>query len=352
MHNLNIAAGTFTNDTPASSIEDEDGRIASLNRALLEWFNRNREMNCFLALDPGYRTLIDDDLDAITPFSGLPHADVVIGHDAFPKVQQPRLLQLDLSTPAGIDALTHSVRIAFEDRHPQSMAQGLGQRVGGWLASPGTLSEIAAYWSRLALQHDASGRACVLRFYDSRALALLWTVLTHAQRQSLLGPLTAWHVLDASAKPVSHLASSRAHAELTLSTAQWWEIHRHGLINRALALHAQACDRQPLPGDIRTAVAAAARTSRYGLTDRDDRIAFIGHALAWHPHFDMYPKVSHLLECRSTESFYTGEIAQLSAEEIDHIRQGIWYESSMTSAADEDDYTIRIHHGDTMYDYE
>jgi hypothetical protein len=205
------------------------------------------------------------------------------------------------------------------------MAEGLGQRVGGWLASHASLGEIAAHWSRLVLQRDASERACVLRFYDSRALALLWTVLSQMQRQIMLGPVRAWHVLDASARPSVHLASPDSRANFMLSAAQWHEIHRHGLVNRALALHARACNRQPEPGEVETAVAAAARTERYGLIDQEDRVAFIGHALTWHPQFDLHPKVLQLLGRRAADDFYTAEIGQLSADEIEEIRRGSWY---------------------------
>jgi hypothetical protein len=315
------------------STMDEDARIESLNVTLTGWFSQHRGMRCLLAVDPSQRDLTCDDVDASVSLASLPRTVVVIDHDAFPEAQRPYLLELDLSTPAGIDALAQSVRIAFKDRRPEFMAEGLGQRIGGWLASYASLDEVAAHWSRLVLQRDDRERACVLRFYDSRALALLWTVLTQAQQQAMLGPVRAWHVLDASASPSIHLAPPDAQTNFTLSAAQWQEIHRHGLVNRALALHAQTCGRQPHPGEIETVVAAAVRADRYGLIDRDDRIAFIGHALAWHPHFDLHPKVSHLLSHRNADNFYTAEIGQLSADEINEIRQGSWYERPATSGS-------------------
>jgi hypothetical protein len=209
----------------------------------------------------------------------------------------------------------------------------MGQRVGGWLASSASLDEVAAHWSRLVLQRDDSGRACVLRFFDSRALALLWNVLSQAQQRTMLGPVRAWHVLDACARPHVHLASPDSRANFMLSAAQWQQIHRHGLVNRALALHARTCGRQPEPGEIEAAVAAAARAEQYGLIDRDDLVAFIGHALAWHPQFDLHPKVLQLLGRRAADDFYAGEIGQLSADEIDEIRQGSWCERPGTSAS-------------------
>jgi len=315
---------THQADSPALSTIDEDARIESLNVALKEWFSQHRDKHCFLAVDPSQRDLASGDVDDKGPFASLPRATVVIHHDAYPEAHHPYLLKLDLSTSAGVDALAQSVRIAFEDRHPESMAEGMGQRVGGWMASSVSIDEIAAHWSRLMLQRDDSGRTCVLRFYDSRALALLWPLLSYAQRQAVLGPVHAWHILDAGGKPGIHLASPYSRTDFMLSATQWHEIHKHGLVNRALALHARGCSRQPAPDEVDAAVAAAARAERYGLIDQDDWVAFIGHSLAWHPQFDLHPKVSQLLRNKAADDFYTGEIGQLSADEIGEIQQGTW----------------------------
>jgi hypothetical protein len=310
---------------PTESGSDEAERIESLNFVLTEWFSQHRDMQCFLVVDPSQRDLVSDDADDIGPFASLPRADLVIDHEEFPNAHQPYLLKLDLSSPAGIRALAQSIHIAFEDRRPESMAEGMGQRIGGWLASPAALEDVAAHWSRIVLQRDGDGRACVLRFYDSRAKALLWSVLSHTQQQAMLGPVKAWHALDACATPCIHLASYDAHAHFILSAEQWQAIHRHGLVNRALALHARACGRQPEPDQIDAAIHAAARSEQHGLIDRDDRVAFIGHSLAWHPQFDLHPKVYQLLNRRTADDFYTSEIEKLSTDEIDDIRRGSWY---------------------------
>lgn len=309
-----------------SHVAEEGMYVASLNNAVKEWFSRHREMHCYLAVDPSQRDLISDDVEDSELFTSLPRADVIVDHDAFPETSCPYLLALDLSTPAGIRALAHSIHIAFEDRRPESMAAGLGQRIGGWLASSASLDEIATHWSRLVLQHDDSGRACALRFYDSRSLALLWTVLTQAQRQAMLGPVSAWHVLDARSRSTVHLASAELRGGFMLLAEQWPQIHRHGVINRALALHARTRGRQPEAMEIEAAIAAAMRAEQHGLSDREDQLAFIGHALTWHPQFDLHPKVSQLLSLRAADNFYTSEIGQLSADQINEIQQGIWYE--------------------------
>lgn len=333
---------------PKSPTRDEDAEIKSFNASLTGWFSRHKGMRCFLVVDPSQRDLISDDVDAKASFANLARADVLIHHDAFPEAHRPYLLEIDLSAPEGVEALTQSVRVAFEDRRPESIVEGLGQRVGGWLASSASLDKVTAHWSSLVLQRDDHGRPCVLRFYDSRALALLWPLLSPTQQQTMLGPVRAWHVLDAGARPSVHLASSDARINFMLSTAQWQEIQHHGLVNRALGQHAWACGRQPEPNEIETAVAAAARAKRYGLIDQNDLVAFIGHALAWHPQFDLHPKVLQLLAYRTVDDFYTGAIEQLSASEIDEIRQGSWHQRLGASASRQDTRANEIQYGDNV----
>lgn len=326
MRNLEPGQSLCSDSAATSPAVDENARIASLNVFLKEWFGRHRDMHCYLAIDPSQRDWTSDDADDKPQFSELHRVDVDIDHGAFPEAHRPYLLKLDLATPIGVNALAHSVRVAYEDRRPESMAEGLGQRVGGWLASRASPEEVAMYWSMLALQCDDNGRTCVLRFYDSRAMALIWGTLSRMQRQAMLGPVRAWHVLDASATPKLHLASSEPRPDFVLSAAQWQKIQRHGFVNRALALHARAYCRQPAPGEIETAIAAAERAERYRLTDRDDWVAFIGHALTWHPQFDFHPKVLLLLKNKADDDFYTSVIGQLTADDIDEIQQGSWHE--------------------------
>ncbi|NIF81680.1 DUF4123 domain-containing protein [Paraburkholderia sp. Cy-641] len=311
---------------------DNATAIGDMVAALCAYFNRHRDMRCLLAVDPSQSGLFDDEDDE-HPFSKLPRTIVEIDHEAFPEAHRPYFLPLDLATPQGVALLAESVRLAFEDRHPESMAEGQGQRIGGWLATSASLNEVAAHWSRHALQYNEQGRPCVLRFYDARALGLIWPILSGGQQQALLGPVTTWHALDACAKPIAYTAVAQSRTDLSLTTEQWQEIHRHGLINRALALHALSIRRQPKPVEVETAIAAAARADGYGLLDRDDQIAFIGHALAWHPQFDLHPKVLQILSRKDPDDFYTAAISDLTSTEITEIQQGDWYDRLVASAS-------------------
>ncbi|VWB35654.1 DUF4123 domain-containing protein [Burkholderia lata] len=302
--------------------------VDSMASVLRAYFSQQRESRCCLVVDPSQRALPQSG-EGAPSFHDQPSAVVEIAHEAFADDHRPYLIELDLSTSEGVALLIESVRLAFEDRQPDAVAKGLGQRIGGWLASEATLEHIAGHWSNNVLQIDDQGRRCALRFYDARALSLMWPILSDAQKRALLGPVKAWHALDACAKPCVYASETVLRTELDLTDRQWPDIHRHGLINRALALHMLATQRQPRSSEVETAITSAARAEQHGLVDREDKIAFIGHALTWHPYFDRHPSVAHALRQRAPDEFYTAAVSELSEDEIEAIRRGTWYDESM-----------------------
>ncbi|RQZ10385.1 DUF4123 domain-containing protein [Burkholderia sp. Bp9031] len=309
----------------------EDGSresVDSMVSVLRAYFDQQRKSRCCLVVDPSQRALPQSG-EGAPSFHDQPSAVVEIAHEAFADDHRPYLIELDLSTSEGVALLIESVRLAFEDRQPDAVAKGLGQRIGGWLASEATLEYIAGHWSNNVLQIDDQGRRCALRFYDARALSLMWPILSDAQKRALLGPVKAWHALDACAKPCVYASETVLRTELDLTDRQWPDIHRHGLINRALALHMLATQRQPRSSEVETAITSATRAEQHGFVDREDKIAFIGHALTWHPYFDRHPSVAHALRQRAPDEFYTAAVGELSEDEIEAIRRGTWYDESM-----------------------
>lgn len=305
---------------------------AQMTAELREHFRRRGDSRCVLVVDPACRALVDRP-EAGLVFSEQPRATVPVVHDAFPPEHSPYLLELDLSAPEGARLLQESVRLAAEDREPARIARGQGQRIGGWLTSNASLDDIAAHWSHLVLQKDDQGTTCLLRFYDSRALALLWGALSAGQQQVLLGPVAAWHAPDACGRRHAYTSDQALQSELQIEPEQWFAIRLHGFINKAVALHMHETGRQPRPSEIDTAVAAALRAGRNGLTDPEDLVAFIRHALVWHPRFDAHPRVRALLTRLSADDAYSWLVSELSDEEIEEIKRGEWDESAQAGPA-------------------
>lgn len=331
MKQPNHRAGDHSQGAGASAQAMDAGAVEAQVANLRGYFAKHPGMRCLLIVDPSKRDLKEDG-GTQGSLAELERAFIEVDHDGFPEAHRPYLIELDLAGRDGIERLTTSVQLAFEDRHPESMAGGLGQRIGGWLATSASASDVAEHWSRQILQYDEHRSAFVVRFYDSRALSLIWPILSERQQQALLGPVNAWLALDACAQPCIYTRVARSQAALSLTFEQWQSIHRHGVINRALALHAIDVARQPLPPEIEVAAAAAARAEQYGLFDDDDQVAFVGHALTWHPQFDLHPKVLEILGARAPKDFYTAAIEKLTSADVEAIRNGAWYDRLNTSA--------------------
>jgi len=290
---------------------------------LRDYFRRrNPDQRCLLLVDPQARDLPARP-NGRHSLAALPRTTFSIADEAFPALHQPYLLTLDPTLPQFGAWLSESLRIALEDRRPYTIASAPGQRIGGWLGTTASAEEVARHLSAHVLQTDDRGKRCALRFYDSRALALLWPVLTLMQRETLLGPIKTWHALDAGARSTAYAGLyPPAREEIALKHDQWATIRRHGLVNRALALHVSATGQQPQPEAVEAALAAAARAEQHGFAERDDILAFIGHALLWHPHFDSHPRVRRTIAAVSHDHPYAAAASDLSADEIDDIRSG------------------------------
>jgi hypothetical protein len=310
-------------DHRVTARQDAISKMAAQLRSGVE---SNKDARCLLVVDPSRRALSDRP-DIGVYFSQQTPLPIPIEHEAFPLEHRPFLIELDLSSKDGVALLTESIRIAFEDREPDLIARSHGQRIGGWLISDASAEDAAAHLSRNALLTDEHGGACLLRFYDTRALALLWSVLTVSQQKTLLGPIAAWHALNACASPWVYTCNAIPQTSLGLTHEQWKSIRRHSVINKALGRHMHAIERQPNSAEVETAQASAERAEQHGLFDDDDKVAFIRHALLWHPRFDAHATVRRALLQVSTGSFYAAAVSDLTSAEIDEIRSGAWEES-------------------------
>jgi hypothetical protein len=316
----------MSNNAAPYSVTVRGDAVSKMVTQLRSSVESNKDARCLLVVDPSRRALMDRP-DFGVFFSRQTPVPIPIEHEAFPLEHRPFLIELDLSDNEGIALLTESIRIAVDDREPDKIARGHGQRIGGWLISDAPAEDAATYLSRNALLTDDHGSACLLRFYDTRALALLWPILTVPQQRTLLGPVFAWHALDACASQCVYACNAIPQSGLELTHQQWNSIRRHSVINKALGRHMHAIERQLRPDEVETAQASAERAEQYGLFDDDDRVAFIQHALSWHPRFDAHARVRRALLEVSTGSFYAAAVCDLTPAEIDEIRSGAWEEA-------------------------
>lgn len=308
--------------TSAPGTREREHLIEKLRNAIVTQGGK-----CVLAVDPALRALEDNSAEGAF-FTRAASISVPVANTAFAAEKWPRLIELDLSAEPGMALFTQSVRIAFADREPESVARGRGQRIGGWLVGASSVQDVADHWTENLLSIDDQGRRCVLRFYDARVLALMWPVLMPMQRRRLLGPVQTWYALDQCAELTAYVAPGRSQSRLEFDDTQWVEFHRHGVINRALALFMNEVGRQPELREVQSAVQGAARAEQHGLKDPDDRIAFVGHVLAWHPQFDAHPAIAPVLGKVSQGALYCAAVSELDPRVVSEIQRGTWFNAA------------------------
>lgn len=298
--------------------------IDDVVEALHAHFAAHPDARCLLVVDPSLRALRDR-ADEDIHFSQRAKVQVAIYHDRFPVEHQPYLIELDSSRYHDALLLRESVRIALEDREPDSMRRGHGQRIGGWITSTQPAYVVAAHLSRLILQRDERGKRRVLRLHDSRVLALFWPLLQPAQQGAMLGASSVWHALSASAElTIYRVPTLAGPSSLALTEGQWKALHRFGAINAAMAEHMARVGRQISREEVGTATAAAQRAEAIGVRDEQDQIVFIGHALAWHPSFDSHPAVRRALAEVTQGRYYNAAIEKITPADIESIQRGSW----------------------------
>ncbi|WP_157685661.1 DUF4123 domain-containing protein [Robbsia andropogonis] len=320
-------------------MSDPENLKKQIRAAIQKQLARMEDARLLIVVDPAASPL--ESLDAEPSFRGLSSSSILVQHDLFPSSDCPYLIELDIEIPEVRTLLERSINTVLSDRTADRMARGAGQRIGGWIVTQETPEALAAYWGNLILQRDERERATLLRFYDNRALALLWPMLTMRQRQGLLGPVTTWLSLDAVGDLTTYEVSEPSMAGMSIAAAQWPAIRRHGLVNKALARF--AFDGGTVrPVSVDTAIAAAERADVLELEDAADAALFVSHALIWHPRFYEHPAVERALGEVGPETFYAEAISVLSDTEIEDIKGGRWLEAQRRNTVEERDGQQRV----------
>jgi hypothetical protein len=235
----------------------------------------------------------------------------------------PWLEHLPTHESAGQHALNLSVEDALTELTPDNLRQGMGRRVGGWLASYARSTSVAEHLAQIMVHtvdtqeglHDGQSQRMLLRLHDSAVLWLLWPMLTPEQRRSLLGPLRAWFILDPTGQLVRLGLTPVADSEhekiwetqvlkaqgrsFELTQAQWADVANITAFNAALSDWLQEQEQGVSAVQLQTAahtgLQALRRARAHGLEQKADLALFAKHALAHHPYFDLHPQVQAVL---------------------------------------------------------
>lgn len=175
-----------------------------------------------------------------------------------------------------------------------------------------------------------------LRFHDPRVFQHLRWVLSAAQMDDLLGPVSIWTWRDQEGKWQTHSRDGApGTASAALTPQQWDTMSRIGILNRTLL---------QLSRKISAFVADDAMAQRvekllsesfvlHGLRDESDRRLYAEQIIRIHPLVHRHPDlVSRLAQARTGECTYVGACSNLDDEEIRRITLDLECRSTRTHA--------------------
>lgn len=277
---------------------------------------------CWLLIDVAPRPLREDDPFDAAIFAREPRQVPSPVNDVDTRLM-PLLLELDSTRSADSGLIREAIEEALAERLPESLAQGAGRRICGWLESPVAGEALARHIADRFSLSLPDGTTRKLRWFDPAVLWAMWPILTPAQRNALLGPIAAYWLLDPTGnwQTLRSDPSTELQSHLTLDTSQLAEIGRIAALNRTLRDWGAAY----LKPDVLTAareIAAAAlrRGAALGFTDLSDQAAFALCALTTHPRFDSHPLVRERLAKREPDDYFSALVDDLPPDDWARIR--------------------------------
>lgn len=294
----------------------DDAPSDALHLALADGSGR-----CWLVIDPCLRPL-----DAALTFDAAvlarkPTQAPSLGDDDARLM--PLLLELDSARAADSDIIRQAIEEALAECGAESLAQGAGRRICGWLESSADDRTLARHIADRFIVRRPGGVTKKLRWYDPAVLWAMWPLLEPAQRKSLLGPIDTWRLLDPAGRWRSLRAdfTGEAPGRLNFSADQFAEIGRIGALNQALReWGAATAEADALMRARDVATVALRRAADLGFADRADLAAFARHALTVHPRFDLHPLVRERLAKRDADDYFTALVDDLAPEQWQRIR--------------------------------
>lgn len=297
-----------------------------------DYRTRNPQGQCWLLLDPSIYNPnevlgIGSSLSQVIHPIRWRHRNLVPEH-------RPYLVPLELNRLHGSALLNTSLQQSAMNWQPESIIQGFGHSVCGWLFSDADGMRLSEHLGGLAVQpqhgisSSAPAKRMLLRYWDPSVIPSLWNVLDTRQKQIFLGPLHAWHLIDRfNQMQVLQMQDNQATPKMTevfldLLEIQWMAIQNISAINAAL-IESLAQEKglnisEPL---LKAANRTLIRGRRAGIHDTQDLAVFARHALQIHPEFDSHSLVQSALRRISECRFYSAAVSNFTDDDWQTVRQ-------------------------------
>jgi hypothetical protein len=240
--------------------------------------------------------------------------ELPLAHAKFESRWRPRWRALDVHQPKGSRVLQASVEHSLEELSSDSLSAGCGRRISGWLQVAGEHENGARHVANQMIRQRTPGHHCLVSLHDPAVLWALWPLLSDAQRTHVLGPISAWWLLDPRGNLTCLRPGSPGDAP-PWSDGLWRAIDRIGALNEAFRHWLPTTtlsEPHGLEGARRNAMAAIERAELCGFTDGEDLALFAQHALAVHPEFDRHRYIRRILKKRKADDHFSALMEQVS----------------------------------------
>lgn len=272
------------------------------------------EGHCWLLIDPVLRPVTEESR------LGAAMAERVSIKVSVQAKQEPALTPflVGFSPEVACDSelIWASLEEALTEMLPESLATGGGRRICGWIQGPADSNHLLRHMSAHMMQVKGA-RRFLFRWLDPAVLWATWPLLTPAQQGTLLGPMTAFHLLDPAGHLVTITPPQTFNGQaLDLSAEQWRDIESLSALNGVLREQdLMRLTREQVATMRDTVMAALRRARRRGFDDKQDQHAFARCALNIHPDFDAHPLIVERLARRETDDLFTALIDDLGAHQ-------------------------------------
>lgn len=282
---------------------------------------------CYLLLDPFLRDFYDDDVvyERIDNKEAMP---ISIPHSSVDKSRVPLIIPLDLNSKKDEALLFHSIYESLLESHPRRIERGNGRRFCAWLAvrSGISLSDLAGYIGKTAIQKVSIDKTILLRLYDPAVFSQLWLLLSDVQRRTLLGFVSEWNILASDGDiqtftppPVGFIG---AHS-LAIPNEQYRKIRVIGAINQGLCAYRQINDGLWIDDKQaqRLLFPLFDRTRDYQFNSRSEWADMAVKALTIHPFFDRHKLLAARADRMYQSIVYSDWIHGISPKEWEMVRE-------------------------------
>lgn len=267
-----------------------------------------------------HRLLLAHDFALINPlqvesalWSDLPATPLLPEKISVQSELMPRLIPLrGMSDAACVDLLERAGRHERYSRHPFFSAL---------LVADGDTPAIAAHLSRrLVIAMPDAGNA-LLRYFDPRVFRHLSWLLTEAQMNLLLGPVTHWSWRNMAGTWQQHVRVevSSLLSGLRPTPEQWDSLQRLGLLNKSLCQIERNAPGTVIDDRAARCVDTLLRDAyeQHRLTDEADRRLYAEQAFRFHRHIHRHPQlVERLARASDGRESYLGACRDLGAAKL------------------------------------